>query len=101
VPRSEQIFANRNKIAILDKKQQDAMRKVCRLTREVLDIAAREIRPGVTTDYIDEVAHKATIERNVGFYGYIPVQSVVANNSLGISFPSELSKLPEIRLYFC
>lgn len=42
------------------------MRKVCRLAREVLDIAAREIRPGVTTDYIDEVVHKACIERNVG-----------------------------------
>lgn len=41
------------------------MRKVCRLAREVLDIAAREIRPGVTTDYIDEVVHKACIEREV------------------------------------
>ena len=41
------------------------MRKVCRLTREVLDIAAREVRPGVTTDYIDEVVHKACVERDV------------------------------------
>ena len=41
------------------------MRKVCRLSREVLDIAAREVKPGVTTDYIDEVVHKACIERNV------------------------------------
>ena len=41
------------------------MRKVCRLSREVLDIAAREVKPGVTTDHIDEVVHKACIERNV------------------------------------
>lgn len=41
------------------------MRKVCRLAREVLDIAAREVRPGVTTDHIDEVVHQACIERNV------------------------------------
>lgn len=41
------------------------MRKVCRLAREVLDIAARELKPGVTTDYIDEVVHKACVERNV------------------------------------
>jgi methionyl aminopeptidase len=55
----------RHKITILNKKEQDAMRKVCRLTREVLDAAAREVRPGVTTDHIDEVVHKACIERNV------------------------------------
>lgn len=56
------------------------MRKVCKvsqgllivpskthqdqLAREVLDIAASAIRPGITTDEIDEIVHKATIERN-------------------------------------
>ncbi|KAI9797698.1 MAG: Methionine aminopeptidase 1 [Piccolia ochrophora] len=64
VPRSEQVFVGRNKITILDKKQQDAMRKVCRLAREVLDIAAREMKPGVTTDHIDAVVHKACLERD-------------------------------------
>ena len=59
----------RHTITILDKKQQDGMRKVCRLAREVLDIAAREVKPGVTTDYIDEVVHKACLERDVC---YIP-----------------------------
>lgn len=55
----------RNKIAILDQAGQDAMRKVCRLSREVLDVVGREVRPGVTTDYLDEVCHNACIERNV------------------------------------
>lgn len=55
----------RAKVDILDAKAQDAMRKVCRLAREVLDIAAAAIRPGITTDYIDEIVHKACIERNV------------------------------------
>ncbi|OBZ75541.1 Methionine aminopeptidase 1 [Grifola frondosa] len=32
--------------------------------REVLDIAASHVRPGVTTDYIDEIVHNAIIERN-------------------------------------
>lgn len=41
------------------------MRKVCRLGREVLDIAARAAKPGVTTDYIDEIVHKACMERDV------------------------------------
>ncbi|KAI4258643.1 MAG: hypothetical protein L6R42_004981 [Xanthoria sp. 1 TBL-2021] len=54
----------RNKLTILDKAGQDAMRKVCRLSREVLDIIGREVRPGVTTDYLDEICHNACIERN-------------------------------------
>lgn len=65
VPRSEQVFVGRNKITILDKAQQEGMRKVCRLAREVLDIAAAAAKPGVTTDFIDEVVHKACIERDV------------------------------------
>lgn len=65
-PKSERQFVGKRTITILDKTQQDGMRKVCKLAREVLDIAAREIKPGVTTDYIDEVVHKACIERNVG-----------------------------------
>lgn len=59
------MFVNRNKITILNKEEQDAMRKVCRYGREILDIAGRAAKPGVTTDYIDEIVHKATIERDV------------------------------------
>lgn len=47
------------------------MRRVCRLAREVLDLAAAAVKPGVTTDQIDEVVHKACIEREVwDFYFY-------------------------------
>ncbi|KAK0388826.1 hypothetical protein NLU13_5069 [Sarocladium strictum] len=62
IPKGESRL-NRSKIQILDAKAQEAMRKVCRLSREVLDIVAAEIKPGVTTDYLDEVCHKACIER--------------------------------------
>lgn len=64
-PRSERRLLGRNNITILDKKQQEGMRKVCRLAREVLDTAAREIKPGVTTDFLDEVVHNACLERDV------------------------------------
>ncbi|KAN0078592.1 Peptidase M24, structural domain containing protein [Elaphomyces granulatus] len=64
IPRSEQRFVGRHKITILDAKEQEAMRKVCRLAREVLDAAAREVKPGATTDYIDEVVHRACLERD-------------------------------------
>jgi methionyl aminopeptidase len=56
---------DRSKIDLLDAKGQAAMRKVCSLAREVLDITAAEVRPGITTDYLDEICHKACIERNV------------------------------------
>ena len=65
IPRSEHKFVGRHNITILNKEEQEGMRKVCRLAREVLDIAAAEVKPGVTTDYIDEVVHKACLERNV------------------------------------
>ena len=55
----------RHKIKELDKDEQEAMRKVCRLTREVLDIAARELKPGVTTDRIDEIIHEECLKRDV------------------------------------
>lgn len=64
IPKAEKRL-NRSKIDILDAKGQAAMRKVCKLAREVLDITAAELKPGITTDYLDEVCHKACIERNV------------------------------------
>ncbi|KEG12427.1 putative methionine aminopeptidase, putative,metallo-peptidase, Clan MG, Family M24 [Trypanosoma grayi] len=41
------------------------VKTVCRLSREVLDIATAAVRPGVTTDEIDRIVHEATIERNM------------------------------------
>ncbi|EAS29274.1 methionine aminopeptidase, type I [Coccidioides immitis RS] len=63
IPRSEQKLFGRNNIRILTEKEQDGMRKVCRMGREVLDIAAREIKVGVTTDHIDKVVYQACMER--------------------------------------
>lgn len=71
-PRYSRSPANRNKIEILDAKGQEAMRKSCRLAREVFDIAAAAAKPGVTTDYIDEVVHKACVERNVSVHNPSP-----------------------------
>ncbi len=65
-PKSERA-PGRQKIRILNEQEIAGMRKVCRLAREVLDIAAAAAVPGVTTDYIDEIVHNACIERNVCF----------------------------------
>lgn len=56
---------NRNKVEQIDAKAQDAMRKVCRLAREVLDIAAAALKPGITTDEIDQIVHDECIKRDV------------------------------------
>lgn len=56
---------NRNKVEILDQKGIEGMRKVCRLAREVLDIAAAAVKPGVTTDEIDRIVHEECIKRDV------------------------------------
>ena len=96
IPRSEQKFVGRHNITVLDSKGQEGMRKVCRLGREVLDIVAAEVRPGVTTDYLDEICHKACVERNVS----ISIEEMPVILTLkGLSFPIELCSLPEVHLH--
>ena len=75
VPRSEQKLIGRHSITILDKKGQEGMRKVCRLAREVLDIVAAEAKPGVTTDYLDEVCHRECIKRDASLHPMYPKTS--------------------------
>ena len=58
-------YVKKNNVQILDEKDIAGMRKVCRLAREVLDIAAAAAKPGVTTDFIDEIVHNACIKRKV------------------------------------
>lgn len=76
------------------------MRKVCRLAREVLDIAAAAAVPGVTTDYIDEIVHKACIERNVRPPSSTKLKEKpkVLINAV-IPLPSKLLPLSQIRLH--
>ncbi|KAJ7452456.1 peptidase M24, structural domain-containing protein [Mycena galericulata] len=49
---------------ILSAEAIEKMKTVCRMSREILDLAAAAVRPGITTDEIDEIVHNATIERN-------------------------------------
>ncbi|XP_022897822.1 methionine aminopeptidase 1A-like [Olea europaea var. sylvestris] len=45
--------------------QIEKMRETCRIARDVLDAAARVIRPGITTDEIDAVVHEVTIAAGI------------------------------------
>jgi methionine aminopeptidase len=62
------------------------MRKVCRLARQVLDIVATELKPGITTDYLDEVCQKACIERNVSVI-CVKIALIISNVGSHILLP--------------
>jgi len=63
-PKSEVESKKSQSIEVLDEEQIAMMRKVCRFAREVLDAAARAVKPGVTTDEIDRIVHEETIKRD-------------------------------------
>ncbi|KAI7857068.1 peptidase M24, structural domain-containing protein [Circinella umbellata] len=63
IPVSEQNVRASSTIKCLNEKEIEGMRKVCKVAREVLDIGAAAVRPGITTDEIDRIVHEATIER--------------------------------------
>lgn len=54
-----------NKAKSVNEAQLAKIRRVCALSREVLDIACKVVKPGITTDEIDRVVHEATIARGM------------------------------------
>jgi len=50
-------------VEIKSPEQIQRMRKACRLAREVIEVAKRAVRPGITTDDIDAITHQAYIDR--------------------------------------
>eukprot|EP00795_Rhopilema_esculentum_P008636 gene8636-14651_t len=63
-PASEMSVKRSTSIQVLSPEDLKSMKEVCKLAREVLDIAAKAVRVGITTDEIDRIVHEATIERN-------------------------------------
>ncbi|CAH1448070.1 unnamed protein product [Lactuca virosa] len=59
--KTEPISDLQHVVEIKTPEQIERMRETSRIAREVLDAAARVVRPGVTTDEIDAVVHEATI----------------------------------------
>eukprot|EP01062_Namystynia_karyoxenos_P015518 TRINITY_DN15623_c0_g2_i1.p2 TRINITY_DN15623_c0_g2~~TRINITY_DN15623_c0_g2_i1.p2 ORF type:complete len:454 (+),score=123.78 TRINITY_DN15623_c0_g2_i1:62-1363(+) len=70
----------------------EGLRKVCRLAREVLDIAAAAVKPGVTGDQIDKIVHDACIAREsypspLNYYGFPKSVCVSANEVICHGIP--------------
>ncbi|KAG8968605.1 Methionine aminopeptidase 1 [Tulasnella sp. 419] len=62
-PKSERTRAAQEP-RILNAGEIEKMRTVARFGREILDLAASHVKPGVTTDELDAIVHEATIARN-------------------------------------
>ncbi|KAK7111849.1 methionine aminopeptidase 1-like [Littorina saxatilis] len=63
VPTSERQLRGSTNIKQLDDEEQEGMRVICKLSREILDVGAEAVAIGVTTDEIDRLVHEATIDR--------------------------------------
>jgi len=65
IPISEQLDRRSNStIKEYNSNEIEKLRIVCRLGREILDIAGNALRVGITTDEIDEIVHNETIARD-------------------------------------
>jgi methionyl aminopeptidase len=65
VARSELIARRKRVIPVLEGGDLETMREVCRLGREVLDIAGKAVRVGITGDEIDRIVWQACTERKL------------------------------------
>ncbi|KAI9321744.1 peptidase M24, structural domain-containing protein [Dichotomocladium elegans] len=86
IPKSEFALVRSNAIKVLTPTEIQGMREACRVTREVLEIAAAAVRPGITTDEIDRIVHEATIERGAYpsplNYNYFPKSCCLSLNEV-------------------
>ncbi|XP_020619380.1 methionine aminopeptidase 1-like [Orbicella faveolata] len=64
VPLSEIKSKQSMQIKVLNEEEIEKMRVACRLAREVMDTAARNVKVGITTDELDRIVHEACLERN-------------------------------------
>jgi len=64
IPRSEMSTNKNGAPEVKSAADIEALRLVCKMAREVLDIAASQAKAGMTTDDIDRIVHDATIARN-------------------------------------
>lgn len=62
-PASEQNIRQSSQIHVHTASEIEGMRRASLVARQVLDAAARAIRPGITTDELDEIVHRETIQR--------------------------------------
>ena len=64
VPYGEEKRGSKTVIVVHTPESIQQMRHTCKLAAEVLAVAGKFAKPGVTTDFIDRIVHEACVERN-------------------------------------
>lgn len=65
IPTSERVAKSQSgRIHVHTPEEIEAIRKVCRMGREVLDMAGKKVRVGITTEEIDIAVHEMCMEMN-------------------------------------
>jgi len=64
-PASEEQVITSTKVVKWSGEKLEKIKRVAALSREVLDEVLAAVKPGVTTDYLDEVGHKACVSRDM------------------------------------
>nr|AME15507.1 methionine aminopeptidase 1 [Actinomucor elegans] len=85
ISRSE-LMSRGSDIKVLTPEEIEGAKKACAITREVLELAAKSIRVGMTTDELDRIVHEATIERGAYpsplNYNYFPKSCCTSLNEV-------------------
>jgi len=79
-------------VPVLEGKPLEIMRQACRLGREVLDTAARFMKPGVTGEQIDRIVFQACVDRKIypsplNYYRFPKAVCVSANEVICHGIP--------------
>ncbi len=79
----------------------EKMREAGRLASEVLDLMAQHVRPGISTEALDRIAHEHIVKvqnaipANVGYRGFPKTLCTSVNNVICHGIPSEAKVLKE------
>ena len=79
----------------------EKMREAGRLAAEVLDLMSEYVRPGISTEELDRIAHEhivkvqKTIPANVGYRGFPKTLCTSVNNVICHGIPSESKVLKD------
>jgi methionyl aminopeptidase len=81
-------------VIIKTEEQIRGIRKSCKLTRDVLDMVSKHIRPGITTNTINELVHEYTISHGaipapLNYNGFPKSVCVSLNNVICHGIPDE------------
>ncbi|HSN19007.1 MAG TPA: type I methionyl aminopeptidase [Gammaproteobacteria bacterium] len=82
-------------VTIKTPEEQDKMREAGRLAGEVLDMIAPHVKPGITTDELDQICHdyivnkQKTIPANVGYNGFPKTLCTSVNHVVCHGIPND------------